>query len=264
MAWSMLAIALSSCAAEGGSTRPRAASAVSPTASPSAPATMGPISSLAVDRPEASRSGPPPASSAAAPVAATPAAASMRSITGRELDELRPLLTDLVRNYVHESEPDASSEKLRFTTGAAREIVLDEARLVVVPLRVLGRCRLAVVHDGARGAEMVPLPMDADPVGCQRMDMVGEVDLNADGVPDFAFEVRVPSSRNGAIVSEGRVYLSRRGRQEYCYAPKLSVLAAGAPAAFRSGGRALRRLVDAEVNRIGASALDCWSEPAGH
>jgi hypothetical protein len=101
------------------------------------------------------------------------------------------------------------------------------------------------------------MPMDADPESCRRFQLVADGDLNHDGVPDFAFVADLPSNRYSVVVSEGRVYLSDSGRRTYCYAPRVSQLAAQ-PAVSRGGSDPLRRLVDAEVARLGSVVLDCW------
>jgi hypothetical protein len=183
------------------------------------------------------------------------------------LETWRAMVTDVAMRDVAELErfpQDASPPshaRIEWVSSAARELVIDGESSIVAPLRLLFRdtptsdtrsyCFLAVIRAARARAELLPMGEGLDT--CKGIDLVAETDLNKDGLPDFVFDVRIPSNRYAAIVVESEAYLSGPDAA-YCLSTGVSDVV---PRHGPLSSAVLRAAVDAEIARVGPSVLDC-------
>jgi hypothetical protein len=136
-----------------------------------------------------------------------------------------------------------------------REVRMIEKPVVVLPLRVTFTgtanqlCAVALVTPG-RPPTFVP--DGGSP--CAKIDEVAVVDLNDDGIPDFAFLMHSLSNRYPAEVEDTNVYLSVPSKATYCASAGAS--AALSPQDTVRSESVVKRIRD-EVRRLGPTVLDC-------
>ncbi|WP_394829035.1 hypothetical protein [Pendulispora albinea] len=173
---------------------------------------------------------------------------------------LLPVLTELARK-VYDVDAKISID---IVAGGARAVQSGSAALTVVPMRVHfvgyreSYCRFAVIRTGTTRGEMIPVAVFSR-YDCRDMRKLAEADLNHDGVPDFVFEVSIPSNKHPAVVVEGVVYVSSSKGETYCHAPFASGIATiypGAPSAF-PGMKTVAAAIEWEASRRGRMVLEC-------
>jgi hypothetical protein len=159
--------------------------------------------------------------------------------------------------------------RIEYTAGGPRKLSLPEGdELVVIPFRTIydrysnRDCDLAVFRprDATGGIVERPLlkcgTLCSD--HCLSMRKIAEADVNDDGLPDFVFEVTVPSNRYPTNVDEAAVYLSEctpGSPPTYCYSKEAS---RAATVSTEDTVRAIRK----EARRRGAQVvLACADTP---
>jgi hypothetical protein len=185
-------------------------------------------------------------------------AAQERAIPAADAAKFYPQILALVAQqdpFPHDAKP-----RLELTGGGAREVRLDGQPRIVLPLLIRfdgvdnSYCRLAVVDAENKQAQLIEIPGSQD--HCQGMQRLAAVDVNHDGVPDFVFQVSMPSNTADATVSEGAVYLSQPATRSYCFAPA----AGGAlPSDVPFDAGKVMAAIDAAVARKGPQILNCSS-----
>ncbi len=225
-----------------------------------------------VSSPEASTSAatssPPRTSEDLSPVTEAPtpprSEGNLRAspVSDPEMQKVRLLLQPMLERAARELYPDVRSPSPRFTSQAAHSIAFRDGDLIALPMRAVfvppqyAHCWLAVVRLDSQTVHIVPMPEGDDHPECRSMEVGPIIDFNADGIPDWAFRVEIPSNRYHANVAEARVFLSDPSHETYCYAPALGAYA-GEPIVFRRGAAAIQDAVRAAASRIGPSVYAC-------
>jgi len=201
-------------------------------------------------------------------VLSSPCAAGLgqvKLIPSQEVEKVFPAIVKMV--MTQEPFPHDAEVKITLTGGGAVDVQMgDEVRMVVpVLVRFVGNsnsyCRLVEFNRATSTGEFIPIPEGADHDNCRGMRKMAVVDLNHDGVPDFAFQVVFPSNRYNVDVSEGAVYLSQLNiGKSYCYSPGASNVAAS-DAPFDP--KKLSDLVNAAIARLGKEVLACYLPLSG-
>jgi hypothetical protein len=191
----------------------------------------------------------------------TSVAPKPRPVPAQEADALRPPLLRAISAV--EAYPAESQPIVDFSRTAPRRVTIGRTTAIVIPthIRFPGLsneyCRLAIARSREQ-VSLVPSPPPADPDSCRRVRELAEVDLNDDGVVDFAFLIDFRSNRYPATVTEARVYLSDLAHETYCYAALAS--RSLDPSADHDESRVLRR-IRSEVARVGPRVLECTARP---